>query len=144
MMEQNRPAADETLKVLDLFASVRFKTQSSVCFSLGRRGTWRAPTDGAPPSAKPIVLQDVWKEVGWADVHHPCEGHIKAQVRIVLPPEYRAKVEGDVGRYVVLRILSWVGIRADETYEARFHFGEEGVRLVQHVDRRGMTDRIVS
>src|SRR4029079_11451438 len=84
--------------VLDLLASFAFKSSGSVSFDLG--------TDCG-----------VFKLVGWVDVHHPCEGHIKARFRVLLPARYHGPEQM---RDFVQQMFSALGIPADETYEVEF------------------------
>ena len=71
------------------------------------------------------MLENVFRVVGWADVHYPCEGIFKAYVRIGLPAEYRGKVAGKVATYAVRRILDWLDIPQHERYAAGLYIGAE-------------------
>src|SRR5580765_3676013 len=89
----------DRIAVLDLLASFAFKSPCSVSFDLG--------TDGG----------GVFNVVGWVDVHHPCEGHIKARFRVLLPARYHAWAQM---RDFVQQMFTALGIPTDETYEAEF------------------------
>jgi hypothetical protein len=56
--------------VLDLTASFSFKSPGSISFDLG------------------TLSDGMFSVIGWVDVHHPCEGHIKAKFRVLLPARY--------------------------------------------------------
>jgi hypothetical protein len=62
-------------QVHDLVASLEFAAPSSAGFNLTR--TERAELNSIP--AREIV--------GWLDVHHPCDNHPRARLRIALPRE---------------------------------------------------------
>jgi hypothetical protein len=87
---QRRAAAVDTSRLtqpedgfplLDLTARFAFETASSIVFDLGRMGNLRL--DDAPE-----IESHGFKAVGWLDVHHPCDGYVRAQLRICLPAEY--------------------------------------------------------
>src|SRR5580765_1856794 len=58
--------------VLDVTARLEVSTASSKCFALERHSKSLCPT----------------RQLGWVEIHHPCEGHIRAQIRVSLPEEY--------------------------------------------------------
>lgn len=111
----------DRLAVLDLVASFAFKSPGSVSFDLGTE-------EGGG-----------FKVVGWVDVHHPCEGHLKARFRVVLPVRYHAP---EPMQGFVRTMFSALGIPADETYEAEFVCAQHRTRIEQATDRDGGTDRI--
>ena len=73
------------------------------------------------------------------DVHHPCEGHIKARLRVLLPARYHG---WEKMRELVERMFAALGIPADETYEASFASAEQQTGIEQATDRDGLTDRL--
>src|SRR5262245_22660492 len=73
--------------ILDLLARLAFKTDSSISFMLGQLGDTLNFADGESFEVGP---GGVFKEIGGLDVHYPCEGHIKVQLRVVLPTKYHA------------------------------------------------------
>jgi hypothetical protein len=81
----------------------------------------------------------VFHVVGWADVHHPCAGHIRTQVRVCLPEEY---LQWETMRDLVAQLFAEVGVPADETYEAHFVAASKRSSIEQATDRDGMTDRL--
>src|SRR3989339_810027 len=87
--------------ILDIKASPSFRTATSISFSLSRRSKSLCPE----------------RQVGWIDVHFPCVGHIKTQVRVLIPEEY---LEPAKMATVIKSILAIAGIPEDETYEATF------------------------
>lgn len=109
--------------MLDLAARLSFRTESSLSFSLERHSKSLLPT----------------RQIGWVDLHYPCDGHIKLQLRISLPSEYHT---ADSFRAVVAAVIAAAGVPADETYDAVL-FGAAGVmQMVQSVNREGVTDRV--
>src|SRR6185436_17425521 len=78
---------------------------------------------------------------GWVDVHFPCHGHIKVQMRGRLPREC---IDPIAVRELVEGILHHLKIPSDETYEALFFAATNLITVAQPVDREGKTDRIVS
>jgi hypothetical protein len=80
--------------------------------------------------------------VGWVDLHYPCDGHIKAQVRIGLPPQRAAALEWTDMRDAVEAIFAALGVPHDETYEAHFCGAEHQKSTAQPRDRHGMSDRL--
>ena len=75
----------DEIEVLDLIARFAFKSDSSISFLLGRCGDVINLADGYSFDTGP---RGVFNVIGWLDVHHPCEAHIKAQLRVLLPEEY--------------------------------------------------------
>jgi hypothetical protein len=116
-------SAEDKFSVLDFTARFEFKTASSISFSLERYSKSLCPT----------------RKIGWMDVHYPCQGHIKVQLRISLPNEYHTPKK--LGK-IVADVLAATGIPADETYEAVLFAGEEPISIVQSMNREGITDRI--
>ena len=76
---------------------------------------------------------------GWVDVHYPCEGHIKAQIRGALPDGF---LEGSKVRQFVTDLLRHLRIKEDETYEATFFKPTRVVELGKSKNREVTTDRI--
>jgi hypothetical protein len=105
--------------VLGLLAGFEFKTATGVGFHLGH---------SRPPG---------FFVVGLLEVHHPCEGHVKARLTVVLPEEYRA---WERMRDLVQQVFAELSIPADETYEARFVAPGRQSGLLQHTDRNRVTD----
>ncbi len=113
-----RPNGPE-FTVLDLRTGFEFKTATSIGFHLGH----------SRPRAFFVV--------GRLEVHHPCEGHVKARLTVVLPEEYHpAERMCDLVR----QVFAELGIPADETYEAHFVAPGRQSALFQHTDRNGVTD----
>jgi hypothetical protein len=104
---------------LDLLASFEFKTATSVGFHLGH----------SRPHGFFVV--------GLLEVHHPCEGHVKARLTVVLPEEYHP---WERMRDLVQQVFTELSIPADETYEAHFVAPGRQSALFQHTDRNGITD----
>jgi hypothetical protein len=95
------------------------------------------PKGTLPESLEGIPF--VFVQVGWLDIHYPCNGHVKCHIRISAPDKYRNSEWLEMLRAKVFRHLE---IPDDETWElSSFSAAGEKVRA-QHVDRNGMTDRL--
>ena len=113
----------DSFRVLDLTARFSFKTESSISFSLERHSKGLLPT----------------RQIGWIDLHYPCDGHIKVQVRISLPSEYHAD---DKFRAIVTAIFAAVSVPVDETWDAVLFETRGVMETGQPVNRDGLTDRL--
>ena len=118
--------------LLELTARFAFKTRSSVSFDLGMYVDVLELSDG------PIDLGPgaVFKVIGHVDVHHPCDDHIKAHVRFVLPAEYQMH---EKTKQLVEQLFCALGIAGDETFEANFLTAGTTPSLVRDVDRDGFS-----
>ncbi len=133
---------DGRFPVLDLSARFAFKSATSIAFDLGRDSdTLRIP--GYDPSGDDFVMNvgpgGAFYVTGRVDVHHPCEGHIKAQLHVVLPAEYHAF---EPMRELVMMVFEALGIPSDETFEAHFVSPEEQTVYENPIDREGLSDRM--
>jgi hypothetical protein len=114
---------EDIVTFLDLTARFNFKTTNSLSFTIERYSKSLLPV----------------RQMGWFDLHYPCEGHIKLQIRVSLPSEYHADDKLDS---IIAVVLSATEIPADETYEA-YLFAETGTIISnQPVNREGYTNRI--
>jgi hypothetical protein len=96
-------------QVHDLAASLEFSTTTSAGFNLTR--TERLERTNTP--AREVV--------GWLDVHHPCENHPHARLRIALSNESFGLLQTHNERLGVIRdIFTALAIPADESYDALF------------------------
>lgn len=122
--------------LLDFVARFAAKTDTSISFQLGR---WGDAVDfpGAPP--KKLGSRSVCTVFGWADVHHPCHGHIKARVRALLSEDL---MQFESQRDIVHGLFDALSIPRDETFEADFFSSDNQQAIHQDVDRDGMSDRI--
>ena len=134
-MDTTRWQVRDEFRLLDLTASFAFKTPSSVSFDLGKYGDVLNLSDG------PIAIgpRSVFNVIGHVDVHYPCEGHIKAQVRFLLPLEYQ---DDDRMVRLVEQLFADLEIPGDETFEACFLPYGQTASLVQDTDRDGVSDSI--
>jgi hypothetical protein len=114
---------DDAFSFLALTANVAFKSPSSISFNLGRWSHCRF----------------VFTHVGCIDVHHPCDGHIKTQLRIQIPAQYH---DLDQMKSIINQTFDALSIPLDETYEAVFFAGERQIELGQITNREGISDRI--
>jgi hypothetical protein len=110
-MDTTRWKNGDGFAVLDLVAEFMFKTASSVSFQLGTRGDrlW------VPGMDEPWVLGvgRIFSIIGWLDVHHPCEGFHRLQLRVGLPDRY---VCWESMRDMVPQVKAALGLPADESY----------------------------
>jgi hypothetical protein len=133
---------DSGFQVLDLSARLAFKSATSISFDLGRYSdTLTLP--GGDLLGGDFVMDvgpgGVFKVTGRVDVHHPCEGHIKTQLHVLLPAEYHPFEQMKV---FVATVLEALGIPSDETFEASFVSPEQQTGYENATDREGMSDRI--
>lgn len=112
-----------TTNILDMTASLAFQSTSSMSFSLSRQSESLCPA----------------RQLGWIDIHFPCEGHIKAQIRVVIPKEYHMPVKMAA---ITKAVMVIAGIPEDETYEATFVDAAAITVLSQPTNRQGITNRI--
>ena len=133
---------DSGFPVLDLSARFAFRSATSISFDLGRYSdTLRLPGSGllGGDFVMKVGPGGVFKVAGRVDVHHPCDGHIKAQLHVVLPAEYHTWER--MGEFI-RGVFEALGISPDETYEALF-VGPEQQTVCEHAtDREGMSDRM--
>lgn len=123
--------------ILDLIALFNFKSPGSISFDLATDSdTLDFPSDEV---SLPVEPGYVFNVIGRVDVHHPCEGHIKAQIRVLIPAQYHRPEQM---KELVQQMLAALGIPADETFEASFAWAEQQTGIVQSTDRDGMTDRL--
>lgn len=78
---------------------------------------------------------------GWIDVHFPCQGHIKLQIRGSLPEEC---LEFAKAKELIFALRRHLKISETETFEAVFFKPTKVFQIEQPTDREGMTDRILT
>jgi hypothetical protein len=115
-MDTTRWKHGDGFAFLDLVAEFQFKTASSLSFQLGTKGD----TLQLPDMKEPWVLGPgrVFTVIGWLDVHHPCEGCHRLQLRVGLPDQYAC---WQSMRDLVPQVKAALGLPADESYE--IHIG---------------------
>ncbi len=133
---------DSGFRVLDLSARFAFRSATSISFDLGRYSdTLTLP--GGDLFGGEITMNfgpgAVFTVTGRVDVHHPCEGHIKAHLRVVLPAEYHPF---EKMRDFVATVFEALEIPSDETFEAKFVSPEQQTGYENATDREGMSDRM--
>ena len=113
------------ISILDLLAIPDFQTESSASFKLERHSNSLNPC----------------RQIGWIDVHHPCEGHIKAHIKVFLPEEYQ---QPDTLENIQQAVFKELAIPDDVTWEVEMVGGASGTCMLisQRVDRTGMTDAL--
>ena len=111
-MDTTRWNDGDGFTVLDLVAEFQFKTVSSVSFQLGTKGDILH----VPGMDEPWVLGEgrVFSVIGWLDVHHPCEGFHRLQLRVGLPDRYAT---WESMRDLVPQVKAALGLPADESYQ---------------------------
>lgn len=77
--------ADSEFSFLDLIGTRTFRTSASISFHLGHKSDHIQYSDG---SRHFFGKNRVFNVVGWLDVHYPCEGFHKLQIRCSLPDSY--------------------------------------------------------
>jgi hypothetical protein len=92
-----------SFRVLDLHAVLAFKTVGSISYNL----------DKEPPNGEEK------RRVGWIDIHHPCEGPTRSQVRVVITQEY---FESNAMNTIVRTALTALDVPRDGRFEAEFVF----------------------
>jgi hypothetical protein len=136
-VDTNRWQIGDEFPLLDLVAALVFKSASSLSFHLGMKGdTVKLPDMDEPWVTGPGVVFTV---LGWVDVHHPCEGHIKAHLRVCLSDKYH---KWGRMRDLVQQVFEQLGIAADETYEVSFVAASRQTEIEQATNRHGLTDRL--
>ena len=109
--------------VLDVTARLEFSTPSSKSFALERYSKSLCPT----------------RQLGWIEIHHPCEGHIKAHIRVLLPEDYH---QPEKMKQIIEALFAHVGVPVDETYEAHFVSPAAQTVISRRMDRNGCVDAI--
>ncbi len=133
---------DSGFPILDLSARFSFRSATSISFDLGRYSdTLRLPAGGQFGGDFVMKMRPgaVFTVAGRVDVHHPCEGHIVAQLHVVLPAEYH--VFERMGEFVGTAFEA-LGIPSDETFEATFVGPERQTGYENATDREGRSDRM--
>ena len=129
--------------LLDLVVSVNMQTDSSVSLSMGR--FTNHPRDITPELRDLLFLPDqgsaVFEELGWIDVHYPCNGPIKVLVRMEVPEEYRRfeKIS-----FLVCALFRLLLIPENERYVAHWHDGKETQTIIHAADEHGIPDKFYS
>ena len=109
--------------MLDLRAHFHFKGAASIGFDLGP----------IPKGQHSHVVS------GALQVHHPCTGHIQAQLYVQLPRRYS---DPQLLRQLCEAVFRELGIPADETYELHYSDAEGRVQMDQRISREGLVDAI--
>jgi hypothetical protein len=133
---------DGDFALLGLTGRVAFRSESSISLDIG----WLSNSLTLPfgtNSEENVVFTDdkpfVFHVIGGIDVHHPCDGHIKTQIRMRIPAEYHYV---DRMKALLKSVFELLAIPPDETYEAVFFSTDKIISIEQATDRHGMTDRV--
>lgn len=117
-MDTARWKQGDEFAVLDLVAQLQFKSASTLSFQLGThvsRGSPRPPEMVGDDELMDFLLEasSVFVVIGWLDVHHPCDGFHRLQLRVGLPDRY---VCWESMRDLVPQVIAALGLSADESY----------------------------
>jgi hypothetical protein len=121
--------------ILDFVAAFEAKTDSSISFNLGRFSNTLLLADMNAP--RYIGERAVFNVFGWADVHHPCHGHVKTRLRILLTDDL---MTFESQRDIVNSLLDVLAIPRDETFEASIFTSGRQEGIQQPIDRNGCSD----
>jgi hypothetical protein len=102
--------------LLDLIAQFQFKTASSLSFQLGKvvdHNSPRLPEMGDEPWDFLLESGTVLVVIGWLDVHYPCDGLHRLQLRVGLPDRYLC---WESMRDLVREVLAMLELPNDESY----------------------------
>lgn len=123
--------------ILNLKARVDFTTTSSISLMLGR---WETPVFPNCPKDLELDFPPEFCVKGFLDIHHPCDGHIKAKLRVQIPREYHTQ---NHMKAIVDAVFTAVGIPPDETFSPDFFYCDETTGIGRWIDRNGESDRFV-
>jgi hypothetical protein len=126
-MDTTRWKAGDEFAILDLVAQFEFKTASSLSFRLCavvRAGEPRLPEMGNEPWELLLEHGPVVIGIGWLDVHHPCEGSHRLQLRIGLPERY---VSSEPLQELVRQVIVAVGLPDDESFRVELDGLSQGI-----------------
>jgi hypothetical protein len=115
-MDTTRWKTGDEFRTLDLVAQFRFKSASSLSFELGKlvdRDSPRLPEMGDEPWEFLLESGSVFVVLGWLDIHHPCDGFHRLQLRAGLPDRY---VSWESMRDLVRDVLAVQELPADESH----------------------------
>jgi hypothetical protein len=76
---------------------------------------------------------------GWVDIHYPCNGSTKLQIRGTLAD---VDLNTETVREIIGNLLTLLGIPKNETYEAVFFKASRQIQMTQSNDNESMTDRL--
>ena len=115
--------------LLDYVARRSFSTLTSVCFDLGVEEQFSF-------SEAPRTIIDAFRVKGWLEIHHPCDGHHKAQIRLAIPEPFEDWETTELVRSILFARLA---IPDDETWVMEVFSIGRTFSFMQDVDRHGMT-----
>jgi hypothetical protein len=102
----------DAFHLFDMECKLAFHTDSSAVFDIGRAEDHHTFRGGRTQPGS------IFKVVGFVEVHHPCDNHVKAHIRCSIPQTYLAdRANMNVA---VLEIFEALEIPSDETYVAQF------------------------
>lgn len=125
----------KSMQVFGFQCKKRFETSGSVSYDL---------VEPVLDSDKPLALTkaSVTAAVGNVEIHFPNEGHIKAYLRVVLPPLLAKKLDRQLLIEATEDLLSWHGLPHGATYEADLLPVELITRAENRIDTEGKSDGI--
>lgn len=111
--------AQSEVAFLDFVGQVKFSTASSISFYLGKKSSYLEFSNGVRHR---MGKDRVFIVVGWLDVHYPCNGFHKLQVRCCLPGDY---VAFEPMRDLIRQVCQALGLPEKVPY--RIHLGAAGM-----------------
>jgi hypothetical protein len=109
-MDTSRWNVGAEFPILDLVARFLFKSTSSMSFDLGAE---RNLADLLPDAGSWVDLGKAFAIEGWLDIHHPCEGFYRLQIRVGLTDRY---VSWESMQEVAKCVIAVLELPADESY----------------------------
>src|SRR5438874_12344603 len=100
----------DEFSVLDLVAKFEFRTASSLSFLLGKLGIPKLDNEPLQSLLKPGLMFIV---DGWLDIHYPCIGVHRLQIRVGLPDRY---VSWESMRDLVPQVIAALNLPTDVSY----------------------------
>jgi hypothetical protein len=114
---------ESRITILDFVAELAFHTASSASYKCERHAASLCAN----------------RQIGWVDVHWPCEDHISVRLKIAMPEEYHFPEKLEAIRRCMFR---GPGIPEGETWEVECFDRQSIVGMDQPVNRGGFTDRM--
>jgi hypothetical protein len=96
------------------------KTSGSVCLDIRKGNT-------------------IQRGLGWLDIHYPCDGHTRAEIRGMVPEEL---LKPEALRSLVTETFRWLEISANEAWELRLCSPQKQVGMSNPANAEGRADRI--
>jgi hypothetical protein len=95
----------------DLIGKIEFNTSASISFRLGKKSDYIKYADG---SQSYCGKDGVFIVLGWLDVHYPCVGFHKLQVRCSLPGDH---VSYELMRDLIFQLCAVLALPVNTPYK---------------------------